>query len=163
MMKHLNVSLLSCLVLAAAACGSSGSAGGAAAQDETVPPSEDGVPLGAGPFVVGTIDMTVSHPDFADVRYSISCLGDTATITPPTEGLFDSAACQALSMDPVLAYLANGPDGSRACTEIYGGPDTATITGTIDDEQVDFTLTRKDGCAIDDWALFDAVLPAPRS
>ena len=46
----------------------------------------------------------------------------------------------------------------RACTEQYGGPETAHLTGTLAGEPVDVTVTRSDGCGIADYeALFRAL------
>jgi hypothetical protein len=52
---------------------------------------------------------------------------------------------------------AAGPDifepvpADRACTELYGGPQTATVRGTWGGETVDATFERTDGCEIDRW------------
>ena len=47
------------------------------------------------------------------------------------------------------------------CTEIYGGPDVATITGDIDGAPVDTTVDRANGCGIDDWDTVLAGLLPP--
>ena len=52
------------------------------------------------------------------------------------------------ALDPV------SPD--TACTEIFGGPDTASLQGTIEGEEVDVDLTRANGCEIE---RFDAAVP----
>ena len=50
----------------------------------------------------------------------------------------------------------------RACTELYGGPETAHLTGTLDGEPVDVTITRNNGCGITDYdALFEALGAQP--
>ena len=43
-----------------------------------------------------------------------------------------------------------------ACTEIFGGPDTLSLEGTIEGEDVDVDLTRANGCEIE---RFDAAVP----
>jgi hypothetical protein len=43
-----------------------------------------------------------------------------------------------------------------ACTEIYGGPDTLTVSGTLEGEPVDGVLTRENGCEIE---RYDAWTP----
>lgn len=43
-----------------------------------------------------------------------------------------------------------------ACTMQYGGPEVATVTGTIGDRKVDATFSRQDGCAIN---RFDQAAP----
>jgi hypothetical protein len=37
------------------------------------------------------------------------------------------------------------------CTQIYGGPEEAEITGTLDGEQVQASVSRQNGCEIDRW------------
>lgn len=58
------------------------------------------------------------------------------------------AACRAL--DALEEPFAPVPAG-RACTEIYGGPQTATVTGTYRGEPVDAEFDRTNGCEISRW------------
>jgi hypothetical protein len=46
-----------------------------------------------------------------------------------------------------------------ACTEIFGGPQRAEITGTLGGKRVDATFTRANGCEIERWDALGAVLP----
>jgi hypothetical protein len=49
-----------------------------------------------------------------------------------------------------------------ACTEIYGGPATATVTGTLDGQEVDAEFRRTNGCEIARWERAQELLgPAP--
>jgi hypothetical protein len=41
--------------------------------------------------------------------------------------------------------------GDVACTQIFGGPETATIRGTLRGEQVEARYARSDGCEINRW------------
>jgi hypothetical protein len=70
------------------------------------------------------------------------------------------SACDALlenedALKPVARDLA--------CTEIYGGPQLATISGTSTVTPVDALLSRENGCQIARWDALAAVieLPAP--
>ena len=45
-----------------------------------------------------------------------------------------------------------------ACTQIYGGPEEATIKGTIRGNPVDATFSRTDGCEIARWESVEALL-----
>jgi hypothetical protein len=69
------------------------------------------------------------------------------------EGM-DSSPCPQLA-ELSAANLAPVPP-QTACTEIFGGPDVVTITGTLDGEAVNAKLTRANGCEID---RFDRFLP----
>lgn len=55
--------------------------------------------------------------------------------------------------------LTTQPDERRACTQIYGGDETARVTGTIDGMKVDRRFTRTNGCEIADYRRAAALLP----
>ena len=39
----------------------------------------------------------------------------------------------------------------QMCTQIYGGPETATVRGTWQGERVDASFSRQNGCEIARW------------
>jgi hypothetical protein len=49
-----------------------------------------------------------------------------------------------------------------ACTQIYGGPETATIKGTLNGEPVDAKFSRTDGCEIKRWETVSPLLDEAR-
>jgi Subtilisin inhibitor-like len=62
-------------------------------------------------------------------------------------------ACAALEdVDPDV-FAPVGPD--QACTQIYGGPETATVRGLWNGMELDASFARNDGCEIARW---DAVV-----
>ncbi len=144
------------LTLFAVSCGSSDVADPASA-DPTAPAD----PLGAGPFPIATLDITVTHPEADDIVYTISCLSDTATVSG--DAIVDAVeACLALTNDEVRTRIVDGSPTDQMCTEIYGGPDIATIDGTLDGDAVSTSVDRSNGCGIDDWdrLLIDVLPPA---
>jgi hypothetical protein len=61
-----------------------------------------------------------------------------------------AAACSALKDNP--AVLSPAPRSTdQACTQQYGGPQEATVTGIVDDSPVDASFARRDGCEISLW------------
>lgn len=68
------------------------------------------------------------------------------------------AACTALqgSAEP----FAPLPEDA-VCTELYGGPQEARITGTWSGSPVDLTVLRSNGCHIAQWESLVPLLPAP--
>lgn len=152
---------LAIILLTLAACSGDETTVADGAADTADDGGNNQLPLGGGPYPVGTLEIMISHPDADPLSYAISCLGDTATITPPVDGLNEQTACTALTDDAARALLIDGPPRDRVCTEIYGGPDEAAITGTLDDQPVDVVVTRNDGCGIDDWdSTLAGILPA---
>ena len=140
---------LAALTLAVAACGDNTS---------NEDPNSSDAPIG-GPYPVADLSIVVEHPDRDTIQYRLTCLGDTATITG-TVDLDDQAACRALASPDVVSRLVEGPPADQICTEQYGGPDVATITGIIDEQPVDTTVDRTNGCGIADWdELLAELLP----
>jgi hypothetical protein len=68
-----------------------------------------------------------------------------------------TAACRALETNGAAALPPVAKD--KACTQIYGGPETATITGTWQGERVISRFARNDGCQINRWKLMEGLLP----
>ena len=70
-----------------------------------------------------------------------------------------AAACGTLATPAGRAAL--DPVGlDRMCTELYGGPAEARITGTVAGEPVDARLSRVNGCELERWQALAALRPA---
>ena len=81
-------------------------------------------------------------------RYTLAC-GDEARGDHPQP----AAACaRVLRMEEPFRPLP----ADSVCTQQYGGPQTARVTGTWQGDPVDLELSRVDGCAISQW---DALVP----
>lgn len=67
--------------------------------------------------------------------------------------LFDGKAAAALCTQArqLAELLTTQPAKDRMCTQIYGGPETARVTGTIDGTKVDRRFARTNGCEIADF------------
>jgi hypothetical protein len=52
--------------------------------------------------------------------------------------------------------------GNVACTQQYGGPETATVTGTFKGEPVDAKFSRQNGCEISRWEDAAPILEAAK-
>jgi Subtilisin inhibitor-like len=68
-----------------------------------------------------------------------------------------AAACRALEARGSTALPPVRKD--VACTEIYGGPQRATITGTWQGRQVRSSFSRVNGCEISRWDQLKGLLP----
>jgi hypothetical protein len=85
--------------------------------------------------------------------WTLTCVGFVEGTHPDAE-----AACAHLAgLDDPFAPL---PD-DVVCTEQYGGPQTARVTGRWDGEPVDLELSRTDGCRIAQWDSLGPLLPIP--
>ena len=102
-----------------------------------------------------------------DERPAAGAPTDTTQLTVEVTGLDDPVVvewscgggrpCERSQLDD-LAAATEPPDPTRACTEIYGGPEEAHVKGTLEGDSVDVTITRSNGCGIADYeALFAAL------
>jgi hypothetical protein len=84
-------------------------------------------------------------------RYTLTC-GEV----PDGDHADAAAACAHLEglAEPFAPLPAD-----IACTEQYGGPETARITGRWHAEDVDVELSRTDGCRIAQWESLGPLLP----
>jgi hypothetical protein len=126
------------LVLALAGCGETegadtGSGGGG---DTT-----------AAPATSLTISVLPNGTEATPMEWTLEC--DPAGGSHPQP----DAACAALAAHPEA--LEPVPKAT-ACTMIFGGPQRATITGTLDGEDVNAEFNRGGGCEIERW---DALAP----
>jgi hypothetical protein len=68
--------------------------------------------------------------------------------------------CPKLAAVEVADLAPTPPD--VACTELYGGPQTATVSGRLRGEQVDARFSRVNGCEIARWAAAEPILGRAR-
>jgi hypothetical protein len=104
----------------------------------------------------GNAELSITVLESADAapqKYTLVCINGSAAAESkhPTA----NAACTALKNNPSL--LSPAPIRTdQACTQQYGGPQTAKVTGAVDGVEVDVSYSRTDGCQI---ALWDAASP----
>ena len=69
-----------------------------------------------------------------------------------------AAACAHLDglADPFAPIPAD-----QMCSQIYGGPQTAHVTGRWRGAPVDLRLSRVDGCRVEQWNSLGPLLPGP--
>ena len=137
------------LVVSLAACAEPSADGGGAA-------GGSGDPAAGGGISQADDDLLV-HVDRGDGTpaedWTLTCVGFVEGTHPQAE-----AACAHLAgLDDPFAPL---PD-DVACTEQYGGPETARVTGRWHGEPVDLELARSDGCLITQWDSLVPLLPPP--
>jgi hypothetical protein len=85
----------------------------------------------------------------ADLTVTVDDGTKTKTTEVTCDAPEDSEVCQALA-DLKPETLKPTP-GNMACTQQYGGPETATVKGTLRGEPVDAKFSRVNGCEIARW------------
>ena len=104
----------------------------------------------------------VAEPGQAPATFALEC-GTRPRInegTPPAE-VEPEAACALVEDPDNRSRLVDGPEPMQICTEIYGGPQIATVRGTVRGDAVDARFDRANGCGIADWDRFEPLLGSP--
>ena len=96
-----------------------------------------------------------AHTEQATLR----CNGDHAHATGFLRAQ-RKAACRLIRRG-VLRRVVRDQKSRRLCSQIYGGPQRARITGTVDGGRVNLTITRTDGCGTADWDRLETLLGEP--
>ena len=111
----------------------------------------------------GDSDDASSGDAFAEGDSSLTVTLDADGPDGPEEEMTEEVSCEDSTDDEVCQAVAGidvealGPvSADTACTEIFGGPDTVSLEGTIEGEDVDVDLTRANGCEIE---RFEAATP----
>ena len=177
---HLPLARPALLLLVAVACAACGGEDGQAT----------GAPTGTGSAPDSSVDHGSGDPELqvaAELEVTLRGIGDkssgigipsrarcsksiparcTAAIScPPNDDLPDQQRlCTWLASTGHAALLAAPPE-REVCTQVYGGPETARVTGTFGDTDVDAEFSRQNGCAIARWhlvaPLWDGPIPEP--
>lgn len=116
--------------------------GGASFPPLTTPPPASAPPV--------PTDVTITVDDGAGTvaEFTLTCAPEGGDHPTPAE------ACSALAAG-TAAFAP--PDPNQACTEIYGGPQTATVRGTLNGAQIQGQFSRANGCEIARWDALTAV------
>lgn len=118
---------------------------------------------GTSPDSAGSVSLTIAVGTSEVVGALLATLqvDDRAATGTGFLAADPSKAAGALGDETALRRLVDGPPGDQACTEQYGGPDVARITGSIGDATVDTVVDRANGCGIAAWELLQPLLPPP--
>lgn len=107
----------------------------------------------ASSTAAGGIELSIRYRD-GDGKTELGLLTCRAHLQRAGGFLRDATAVGELcaSVRATEELLTTPPARDRACTQLYGGPETAHVTGTIDGRRVDRRFARTDGCEIDDFS-----------
>lgn len=122
-----------------------------------------GAPSPGGAQVRADISVVIQDPQGSPVSYVIRCDAGEASVRGGAQ-IDAEDACRALARPAVQNRLVGGPSSEQVCTQVYGGPQTAMLSGTLDGQSVSTVVSRDDGCGIGDWdnLLKDILLPVSR-
>lgn len=87
-------------------------------------------------------------------QFILDCNGtkalDSSTLSEAAE------ACKLIAEKPEIIVQQQSPQA--ICTEIFGGPERAEITGELAGKSVQSTYSKHNGCAIDRWSRAELLL-----
>ncbi len=109
-------------------------------------------------MVVAVIALALAGSPATDLRVTVWPQGRTGakralTVHCPSS----AAACRRLAAAPDDLFAPTPPD--TACTQVYGGPGEALVTGTFRGRKVWARFARRDGCAIGRWDRVSFLFP----
>lgn len=118
-------------------------------------PSAEAPSAGPGQGNAELAIMVTSAEGGKAVNYTLVCQNGVpaAESQHPTA----AAACTALKGNAALLSPAPRPT-ARACTQQYGGPEEATVTGSVDGRAVEAKFSLRDGCEIAQWKAAKDIL-----
>lgn len=87
------------------------------------------------------------------LRTTLSCDPASGDVADPEAGCAAIAAKGASLFEPTPA--------GRSCTELYGGPQEARVTGSVFGQGVNSRFSRTDGCEIARWDAITSLVPVP--
>ena len=115
---------------------------------------------GTAPAAVLALKFSVTDaPGATPQPATLTCLGTWANATGYLREASEEGCQQARQL---AGFLLSAPDSDRVCTQIYGGPQTATVKGTINGRLIRRTFSRTDGCELADWDRLGLLL-APKA
>jgi Subtilisin inhibitor-like len=88
-----------------------------------------------------------------DRVWTLRCAPAGGTLAQPAR------ACRRLDAGGTALFAPTSP--KLACTQIYGGPQRARVTGLVDGKRVWAMFSRSDGCEIHRWAKLSPWLLPP--
>jgi hypothetical protein len=109
------------------------------------------------------VTLTVRYSDGSSAEHvaHLRSRGDSARADGFLRRAGAGAACRRART--IATFLASRPNPKRTCTQIYGGPQRAHITGTIGTRHIDRRLKRTNGCGIGDWQRAVPLVPRVRA
>lgn len=147
------VALMFTALVALSACAQQpgGSPGSISPSPGPFNPSPSATPPVTGPAAAGTTDLTITVTATQGAQPLIYRLVASGATTDPVSTVPDPAAALAalkLSGEKIF-FPASAPP--QNCTQQYGGPEVATVTGTFEGRSVNAAFSRTDGCQISRW------------
>lgn len=115
------------------------------------PSAPGSAPATGSPIAAGGVDLSIAlteSPGAAPRNFRLVADGPT----PAAEStLPDSTAALAAVEAQGEKLFFPVPDPTRACTQQYGGPEIAVVTGWFHGKKVNAIFKRTDGCEIASW------------
>ncbi|WP_433875860.1 serine protease inhibitor [Sinomonas atrocyanea] len=146
--------LASCAVALAACAAQPGPAGpGSSESRTTASPTSSGSP---GEPTAELEVVVVRGPGEPEQRWTLRCAGPAPL--PGSTHPWAGEACRLVAARP---ELLTPPPGNQLCTQQYGGPQVAAVTGTAGSARVERRFDRTDGCGITAWKAAEALLGPP--
>ncbi|KQN89056.1 SSI family serine proteinase inhibitor [Arthrobacter sp. Leaf69] len=119
------------------------------------PPSASAVPSGPGEGNAELAIMVKPSETGKPTNFTLVCQDGV----PAAESQHPDAAAACLALKRNTALVSPGPRPTdQPCTQQYGGPQQATVTGVVDGIPVESNFSLTNGCEIAEWNAAKVVL-----
>lgn len=124
-------------------------------------------PIAAAIALCAALAIAGCGDDTGDGEGSSSPAGTDVKVTVWAKGPDGKSAVKTVRCDgdgPCKGATQTGiepVEDDVACTQVFGGPATATVVGTLQGEEVDAKFDLTDGCEIDRWKRNSGLLGDP--
>ncbi|MEV8145779.1 hypothetical protein [Specibacter sp. NPDC078709] len=142
--------LMLSVVTVVAACAQQGP-GSDPSSSGSQPPAASESPAAVTPPSASGIDLTIKLTESPQATPRTFRLVAEGATPAPESTLPDPAAALAAVEKYGEKMFFPVPDPNRACTQQYGGPEIAQVTGWFHGKEVNATFKRTDGCEISQW------------
>ena len=103
-------------------------------------------------------EQPAAQPALADLTVTVDDGSKSKTAEVRCAAAEDSDVCRAVA--DIKAATFEPTPGDVACTQQYGGPERATVKGTLRGEEIDASFSRHNGCEISRWDMVGDLLAA---
>lgn len=80
-------------------------------------------------------------------QHTLVCHGDKAS----SDSTLPQAPLACASLEKLAELVNSSPNSATVCTEIYGGPQRAHVSGLLHGQSIVLDFSRTNGCLINQW------------
>jgi hypothetical protein len=109
----------------------------------------------------GSVSPGSGNATELDISGTLECDGSRSTGTGAYKATASDRCRQLKGRSALFHDIATSSGNGVVCSQVYGGPQHASIKGSVDGVPVNVDIKRADGCGIDNWRRLEWLLGPP--